>query len=161
LDGPLESPDPAFQPPLLLLAGVLPPLSDLHRAERNARVHGQRDEQALAMATLLASYLRRDPSLVGRALDALDVKREAASPSLRRTLDEWRRLLQSQSPAALARMLTAPDERMTRLRQTLPFLDVLTADERARFDIALERSLAAVGSGHHDVSHAPIEGEHS
>lgn len=139
-----EDRDPALQAPLVLLAGVLPPLSDLHRSERNARVHGSRDAEARVIAATLASFIRRDPSLVSRALDAIDLRWGAASPALRRTLDEWRRLLQTQSPASLARLLADPDERMTRLRQTLPFLDVLTADERKRFDRALRESFATM-----------------
>ncbi|MGH7526027.1 MAG: hypothetical protein ACREMX_04935 [Gemmatimonadales bacterium] len=133
--------DPALQPPLLLLAGVLPPLPGLHRGERNARVHDQRDADARAVGTAIASFIRRDPSLIRRALDAIEIRWELAPPTLRRTLDEWRRLLQTQSPASLARLLAEPGERMTRLRQTLPFLDVLTADERVQFDRVLERTL--------------------
>ena len=114
---------------------------DAVRRERNARVHGDRDLEAHARAAALADLLRRDPSLIRRTLAALERRRASAPDRLKSTLDEWRRLLITQPPARLAKLLVEPDARMTRLRQTLPFTDVLSPDEGERFDTSVAHYL--------------------
>jgi cephalosporin-C deacetylase-like acetyl esterase len=94
----------------------------------------------MARATVLAKLLRTTPTLVPRALKAVRERAQAAPPRLRPTLEEWATLLATQPPARLARLLTRDDARMARLRQTLPFLDVLTAAERARVESEMARA---------------------
>jgi hypothetical protein len=53
-----------------------------------------------------------------------------ASAQERRELLEWDRILATMSPSRLRRFLVEPGERATRLRQTLPALDLLTPAER-------------------------------
>jgi hypothetical protein len=53
-----------------------------------------------------------------------------ASPQERHELDEWAHSLRTASPGRLRRLLVDPGERATRLRQTLPFLGILSPEER-------------------------------
>jgi predicted transcriptional regulator len=143
-------PDGRLAPPLLLLAGTLPDLTARPPAsgatvDRRATgpapgtAHARADAEALARAAALANLLRTTPTLVPRALKAVRERAQVAPPRLRATLEEWATLLATQTPARLARLLTRDDARMTRLRQTLPFLDVLTPAERTRIALELGR----------------------
>jgi DNA-binding transcriptional ArsR family regulator len=107
--------------------GILSRHKDLWRA-RNIRAHGDHDERALAYGHALASAIGKDPSLVADARRYLARRWRTASAAERKELAEWRRILSSASPAQLRRLLTDPGERGTRLRQTIPFLGVFSAE---------------------------------
>ncbi|MBX6332112.1 MAG: helix-turn-helix domain-containing protein [Gemmatimonadaceae bacterium] len=113
----------------------LPPAAflakDKEKPTHRVRTHAELDERALATAAAIAERLERDPSLVARALDFVERRLADASPRERHELEEWRRLLRTASPMRLRRFLVDRGERATRLRQTLPFLGVLTDEERA------------------------------
>jgi hypothetical protein len=114
------------------LAG-LPPTAYLPNDQRRSsrvRAHADLDERGLAIAREIANRLRHDPSLVFRALDFVEHRLSNASPQERHDLEEWRRFLRTASPMRLRRFLVDRGERATRLRQTLPFLGVLSAEER-------------------------------
>ncbi len=96
------------------------------------RSHADIDARAHALAGAIAERLRSDPSLVGRARARLSERLETASASDRHALREWDRILRTMSVARLRRFLIDPGERATRLRQTLPFAEVLSAEERGR-----------------------------
>lgn len=120
----------------VLLAGSPPaafhPATRAQSAKRRpVATHGDLDAQAVALGAALAKFIRRDPGLIERA--RLDVERRMrrASPRERHELDEWAQLLRTTTPHRLRALLVDPGERMTRLRQTLPFMSVLAADERA------------------------------
>lgn len=101
------------------------------------RTHAHSDARALSLAGAIAERLRRDPSLVARARDWVEHRLQSASGGERRELREWARILRTMSLPRLRRFLVDPGERATRLRQTLPFLTALTADERQQlFDAA-------------------------
>ncbi len=129
--------DIRFTPPVLLLAGTLPPLSGLSRPESRARTHGDRDAEALVRAAAVADLVRRNPTLASRARDALVRRRPRASAGLKGTLDEWLTLLKHEPPARLAALLVRDDERMRRLRQSMPFFEVLSERERRQVEAAV------------------------
>jgi hypothetical protein len=128
-----------------------PPLSLMSRdstgkkrvAERNIRSHAHADARGRALAEAIADRLKSDPSLVTRARGYIATRLTKVSAGERRELGEWDRVLRTMSVARLRRFLIDPGERATRLRQTLPFVGVLTEEERA--DIANR-----VGSGEND-----------
>lgn len=146
-------PDTRLAPPLLLLAGTLPALAAPAPAAVAATVdlratggtpstaHARADAEARARAAALAALIRTTPTLQPRMLKAVRERAAAAPPRLRATLEEWATLLATQPPARLTHLLTRDDARMTRLRQTLPGLDILTPAERARFETALGRAV--------------------
>lgn len=143
-----SSADERLRPPLRLLAGTLPPLPWLMRPARAARTHAEHDDAADIRADVIAGLLRRSPDLLARARSTLATRRATAAPRVHAALDEWAVLLDTQPPARLAALLRRKDERMTRLRQTLPFLDALTPAERAEVDAAVAARNAAAPGGH-------------
>ena len=131
---------------VILLAGPSP--LDLLPSDRepittkpahSARDHALRDEQALALARAIAERIRRDPSVVEDARRYIARRLAAASSGEQLELREWNALLSTKSTARLTRFLTEASEQATRLRQSLPFLDVLSPEERRAI-------LAAAGS---------------
>ena len=119
----------------ILLAG-LPPLAHsavTRPAGGSGRVvlHKDRDDRSLTIAQAISARLRRDPTLVRRALAYIKRRTSTASPREAKELQEWRRTLQTYSLAQLRKLLTDTGERATRLRQSSPFLPILSARERA------------------------------
>lgn len=92
--------------------------------------HALLDARGLALANKIAHKLREDPSLIERARKRVAARMQAASPGERKELREWDRALRSRSLRSLRQLLMDPGQRGTRLRQTLPFLDALTREER-------------------------------
>ncbi|MGH7621250.1 MAG: hypothetical protein ACREMU_02825, partial [Gemmatimonadaceae bacterium] len=70
------------------------------------------------------------PTLVQRARARIAEREKQATSGERRELREWLRILDAASPGKLEQILTDRSERATRLRQTLPALDLLTPSER-------------------------------
>jgi DNA-binding transcriptional ArsR family regulator len=92
--------------------------------------HEDHDARARKLAVAIAAKLKRDPALARRLRKALMHRLPEASPQERRELKEWARVLTGMTPARLQRFLVEDSERATRLRQTLPAMDVLTPSER-------------------------------
>ena len=104
--------------------------SRFRRTGRPVRSHDDLDRRALALAQAIAERLPEDPSLIDRARKYIGRRRPKASMRERKELDEWNRILRTMSVARLRRFLIEPSERATRLRQTLPFVGVLSMGER-------------------------------
>lgn len=119
---------PVFGPPP---AVFIPEVKET-RAARNRVVHGDRDEEQLALARAIAHRLERDPALIDVAAKRVAARLPKASPRERRELEEWKTILTTMSAGRLRRFLTDRGERATRLRQTMPFADLLTPAERKR-----------------------------
>jgi hypothetical protein len=116
---------------VVLLDGIPPAalVASVRSSAKNLRSHGEHDTRARRLAIAVAAKLERDPSLVRRARARIVDRERQASPGERRELREWLRILDS-APGKLKRLLSDPGERGTRLRQTLPALDLLTPSER-------------------------------
>jgi DNA-binding transcriptional ArsR family regulator len=113
----------------------VPPAAFISRLQgrsktRSIRTHADQDARALALASAVADKLAEDPSLVASARAQIARRLEAASPREKHELHEWDRILRTSSLARLRRFLVDKGERATRLRQTLPFIGVLSAAER-------------------------------
>jgi DNA-binding transcriptional ArsR family regulator len=93
-------------------------------------LHSHMDRQALALARAIADRIPKDPELIPRAVSYLRRRMEQASARERPELNEWLDLLETKSVAQVRSLLLDPGERATRLRQSLPFLEVLTETER-------------------------------
>jgi hypothetical protein len=96
--------------------------------KRNIRMHGDHDARSLALGKKIADRLAHDPSLVPRARAQIQDRWRKASGRERKELQEWRRILDTATPARLRKILSDPGERGIRLRQTLPFLGILEKD---------------------------------
>ena len=93
--------------------------------------HVRLDLRSLAMHTLIARKLARDPKLLGAGLETLKrwrVRRDGAAPPW---LEEWEVILK-RPWREVAALITDLSPRATRLRQSSPFARVLTSQERKR-----------------------------
>ena len=97
-----------------------------------ARSHAELDARSIAIASLIAEKLARDPALIGRAQRWVANRMLRASPQESRELQEWEHVLRTTSLPRLQRLLVDRGPWATRLRQTLPFAEVLTPAERDR-----------------------------
>ncbi len=92
--------------------------------------HLETDRHIQALASRLASYIEKDPSVIHRAKEyvshQLMHKQGPATPDI----EEWRSILDAYSVHRLSRFLSSSSERATRLRQSCPLFAVLTAQER-------------------------------
>lgn len=112
----------------------IPPIGLLKRyrgdwEKRNIRMHDDHDARSLALGKKIADRLARDASLLARARARIQDRWSKASGRERKELDEWSRILDTATPARLRKILSDPGERGTRLRQTLPFLGVVSDDD--------------------------------
>jgi predicted nucleotidyltransferase len=131
-------------PPPLDLAAVREP-SPGSRRVAESRTHGQLDARAMDIARAVGERIGRDPSLVEDAKRYIERRLPSASPGERLELEEWQSALASMSTPRLRRFLTQDSERATRLRQSLPFLEALTEEERkAIFAAAARRESAGL-----------------
>lgn len=121
---------------ILLLFGPDPTFIIEGGAQRNPSrtpsLHSKREAEQRELAEAIVRHLRRNPAKRRLALDYIAKRSKNASPHERHELEEWKAILESSSNARLERLLTDPGERATRLRQTLPFMKILSADERNR-----------------------------
>lgn len=116
-----------------LVAGI-PPASLLKGNRRTPRTrlstHQEHDARARRLAVAIAAKLKADPGLAAIAADRVRRRAKEASAGERQELAEWARLLSTLSPARLRAFLVEDSERATRLRQSLPALQLLSATER-------------------------------
>ena len=92
--------------------------------------HARIDERSLAFGRLIADRVRAEPDRwIAHARSNVARWLVTCSPRGRSTLLEWDAALRNGPAAALA-LLTDTDERAVRLRQSNPFVGVLTNAER-------------------------------
>jgi hypothetical protein len=96
------------------------------------RLHRDLDERAKRLASVIAKRIAQDPSIIDRAIEWIDERERAAPDGAKRELAEWRRLLTHLSARQIEALLVEDSEKADRLRQSLPFVDALTPEERAQ-----------------------------
>ena len=99
---------------------------------RGKKSHADVDAQLLRLSSGIADRLRTDPSLVEYAREYIERRLLTASANERLELQEWKGILATMSVARVRRLLIRDDARGRRLRQSLPFLNVLSPEERTR-----------------------------
>ncbi len=132
----MSAPQRSFLERIQLLWGA-PPLDLLGLAAApkpsgGARSHAQLDRGSRDLAGSIADVLRRDPSLVERAQHWLSRRMQTATPGEQLELDEWLGILTTMSVPRIRRLLVEDSPRMTRLRQSIPFVHVLEDRDRKR-----------------------------
>jgi hypothetical protein len=93
--------------------------------------HRQIDARSLAFGRAIAARLIEQPELVEHARANIDRWLKTCSPGVARTLQEWLAVLDGPLSGTIE-LLTADDERATRLRQSNPFAGLLSNQERNR-----------------------------
>jgi hypothetical protein len=91
--------------------------------------HRQIDQRSLAFGRAIAARLVAQPELIGHARANITRWLVTCSPGVERTLREWLAVLDGPLEGTIA-LLTTPDERATRLRQSNPFAGLLSNQER-------------------------------
>jgi hypothetical protein len=95
------------------------------------RSHRDLDERARRLAAHIGKRIAADPTIIDRAVEWIDLRERSEPGPSNRALAEWRSVLTSLSTRQIEALLVEESERADRLRQSLPFVDVLTPDERA------------------------------
>ncbi|MBL8511175.1 MAG: hypothetical protein JNM52_05970 [Betaproteobacteria bacterium] len=96
------------------------------------KTHQEIDQRSLALHRLVASKIRANPDLFGRAKITLARWRDLVSNSSHPYLTEWETLMQQGMEPCLA-MATEDSPRAAALRQSSPFAGILTHQERFAF----------------------------
>ncbi len=96
------------------------------------RTQAESEERSLRMARAIAELLRDDPTLLRRAAHYTGLLFHEGQGTADSDLAEWRQLLESYSTERLRDLLLGSSSRAIRLRRSMPFLSVLSADERDR-----------------------------
>jgi len=93
--------------------------------------HMRLDARSLALHAAIARKLIANPSLIDQARLTLQRWKELHGPELPSYFGDWERVLQRR-PEEVAGLLVSMTEDATRLRQSSPFVNVLTPDERSK-----------------------------
>jgi DNA-binding MarR family transcriptional regulator len=134
----LEPARPLLGPSPLELIGGSRPERSVARARKKRHEHV--DLRSRELAKLIADRIARDPALVEDAKRYVERRLQSASPGERLELQEWNHVLSTMSVPRLRRFLIEDGPRATRLRQSTPFLNVLSdSDRRAIFDAAAKK----------------------
>ncbi len=94
------------------------------------RRHDWIGERSRALAAAVAEHIRRDPELLKCVRLRLERRIMDGSRRGRALEQEWLRLLDTLSLAALLDFLVEDSERATQLRQSSPFTGILSPEER-------------------------------
>lgn len=97
-----------------------------------ARTGAESEERSLAAAEVITDLIRRDPSLLRRALRHTERLLREGQGTADSDIGEWRQLLETYSPERVRDLLVSRSPRADRLRRSSPFLGVLSPEERAR-----------------------------
>lgn len=99
---------------------------------RGDRTHTRRDEERLRCHRVVARYLTEDPhGAIEIARANLRRWREAA-PDASPAHAEWDAILSGWTPAQISELITRDDPEGRRMRQSSPFVGLLTDSERRR-----------------------------
>ena len=112
-------------------AGFLLHQSWVNAAPQGYSDHQRLDARSLAMHCLAARKLLAKPALIAQARSTLARWRAQAAEPVPSYFLEWGRILEG-SPEEVAAFLASMHEDATRLRQSSPFTNFLTPEERAR-----------------------------
>ena len=111
------------------------------------RTHQEIDARTLAMHRMIAEKIKRDPSLFEKPSVVIARWRNKVCGSSLPYLLEWERLIGQGMNACLS-VATEESEYATALRQSSPFVGILTEKERLSF-------LKSWSGSRAKVSHAP------
>ena len=118
-------------------------LSGFDHSRRSALLSGgetQRssEQRSLRLAKAVAHLINLDPSLVLRAFQYSNRLLHDDQGMATKDIYEWRQLLETYSVQRICDLLASSSSRAIRLRRSMPFLAVLTHDERDKMLAYLE-----------------------
>lgn len=109
------------------------------------RTHQELDQRSLEMHRRIAEKISRDPILFERVKQTLKRWHTLVPPASRPYLEEWQRLVDAGMETCLA-VATEDSRQAAALRQSSPFVDILSHQERFAFLRSWSEEHAAQGS---------------
>ena len=130
----LETRSKLMEGNIILLYGVDPRsyLENLNKSGTQKRKkHTDFDARSLSDAEIWTKLLKKYPEIISKTLNHLENRIPQVSSGERKELQEWKHILESMSFQRLKKFLESDSERSVRLRQSLPFWEVLNERERS------------------------------
>jgi hypothetical protein len=94
------------------------------------KTHQEIDRRSLLLHRLVSRRVRRDPALMDHVRGTITRWQRMRPDS--HALQEWSDLLSQLDVSGVVRLLRSRDQNATRLRQSSPFVGILTEEERAK-----------------------------
>ena len=94
--------------------------------------HEKQDKRLTEICRIIGKIINEDRSIIERAEQHTKLILKGKSDSARGDIEEWRDILQNFSSRRLVQFLSSEEDRAVRLRQSCPFLAVLSAKEKKR-----------------------------
>lgn len=128
----LESRPALIEDNIILLWGISPGsyLGNSNKSSRNRITHQEVDARSLTNAKAWTKLLKKYPEIIPRTAEYLANRIPTISSGEKKELEEWEHILRSMSYQRLKKFLESDSERSVRLRQSLPFWDILNSNER-------------------------------
>ena len=100
----------------------------------SVKSHKDLDERSLEESKIWTELLKSNPEIIPRTISSIDNKIDETSTGEKLELLEWKNLLENSSFQRLKKFMESDSERAFRLRQSLPFWQVLTENEKNKFE---------------------------
>jgi predicted transcriptional regulator len=100
----------------------------------SVKSHKDLDERSLEESNIWTELLKSNPEIIPRTISLLEKQIDYTSTGEKLELLEWVNLLENSSFQRLKKFLESDSERAVRLRQSLPFWQVLTENEKKKFE---------------------------
>ena len=99
----------------------------------SVKSHKDHDERSLEESKIWTELLKSNPEIIPKTLSLLDKQIDKTSTGEKLELLEWKNLLENSSFQRLKKFIESDSERAVRLRQSIPFWQVLTENEKNKF----------------------------
>ena len=130
----LETKPNLMEGKIILLYGVYPKSYLENFTESGAqkgKKHSDFDARSLSDAEIWTKLLKKYPEIISKTLNYLENRIPQIASGEKKELREWKHILESMSFQRLKKFLESDSERSVRLRQSLPFWEVLNERERS------------------------------
>lgn len=94
--------------------------------------HEELDARSLEAGKAWAKFIKSYPEIIPRTVRHLDQQISETDSGVRKELIEWKQFLESASLQRLVKLLESDSERAVRLRQSNPFWQIVTKEEREK-----------------------------
>jgi len=110
-------------------------------SSNSVKSHKDLDERSQSESKFWSELLKSNPEIIPRAISFLNKQIENTSTGEKMELLEWKNLLENSSYQRLKKFMESDSERADRLRQSLPFWNVLNENEREKIKNNLKKNL--------------------
>jgi hypothetical protein len=100
----------------------------------SVKSHKDHDERSLKESKIWTELLKSNPEIIPRTLSFLDKQFDKTPTGEKLELLQWKNLLENSSFQRLKKFMESDSEKAVRLRQSLPFWQVLTENEKNKFE---------------------------